>query len=167
MEKLSTIDLTRSRAALGAQKSTPTVFLTHNIKLHNPETRLQMKTLALIAKTFTKPTHHPLHKYVNQATAEKVLSPHKPSNRFFQSPPFNDFNDFTHQQTINPNVQLRRPPNYAMLIINGEKKAAKDLKHSSSHLMVYTEGQHPPKEYTVAAAWCSNANEAFSETLGQ
>lgn len=156
VDKLSTIDLTCARSALGALKSTPKIFLTHNLKLIDPETRIQMKTLSFIAKTLKKTPHHPLHWYLTQARADKVVCHHNPFNCFFQSPLSKEFYDFTDQKTIDPTVQLRRPPNYSTLIMKGEEraaKAAKGLSHSNTHLITYTDGSHLPKEYTGAAAW--------------
>lgn len=73
------------------------------------------------------------------------------------------------KKPFDPNIQLRRPPKYATLILKGEAKAvkaAKGLKHSKYHLIVYTDGSHLPKGYTGAAAWCSNTGKSFLETIG-
>lgn len=82
-KQLSTIDYSCAQAALGALKSTPTIFLEHDIHLTKPKIRLQMKILNFIAKALTRPEKHPLHRFVSNARAKKVRCHHSVFHCFF------------------------------------------------------------------------------------
>lgn len=128
-----------------------------------------MKTLGFIAKTLTRPEHHPLHAFASHARATTVTCHHNPFQRFFQSPLSEEFDAFLRQKTIDPTVKLTKPPNYTTLLQKADGAAARDaksLKPSSQHLITYTDGSHLLTEYTGAAAWCENTDRSMSETLG-
>lgn len=106
IDKLSTIDHTCAREALGALKSTPTIFLDHNLGLTTPKIRLQAKIVQYIAKALTKPPHHPAHHFAAQARSSTPKSHHTPYHRFFQHELCKTFNDYTAQTTLDPTIRL-------------------------------------------------------------
>lgn len=165
----SIIDNSCARSALGALKSTPTVFLEHDLNLTKPTIRLQMKILSFIAKTLTKPERHPLHKFASSARAAKMRCHHSIFHRFFQSDLCLTFDDYTRQKTIDTAIRLSKPPNFSTVIQKGEqlaKSGAKALKHSPQHLLIFTDGSRLPDKGAGAAAWCANSNTSISEHLG-
>lgn len=167
--KLSVIDNTCARAALGALKSTPDVFLAHDLNLINPRIRLQTKILNFIAKTLTKPSHHPLRSFVDHARASKTQCHHNIFQRFFQSNLSTEFDEFARQKTIDPTIRLLKPNNLNTVVQRLEKLAidgAKSLKPSPQHLLISTDGSRLPEKGTGAAAWCSNTDRAVVEYLG-
>lgn len=168
-DKLSTIDHTCARAALGALKSTPAAFLDHDFGLTPPKIRLQAKILQYIAKALTKPNHHPAHGFAAQARSSDPRCHHNPYHRFFQHKLCKTFDNYIAQTTLDPSIQLRRPPNYNTLIRNNEERAkaeAKHLKPNAHHLIMYTDGSRLPKENTAAAAWSQKSNKTMAEGLG-
>lgn len=139
LDKLSVIDHTCARAALGALKSTPTAFLDHNLGLTPPKVRLQAKIVQFIAKALTKPTHHPAHHFAAQAT--HVATTPLTTDSF-------STNCATPLTSTLPKLPLTRQSNYTTLIRQDEERAkseAKHLKPSAHHLVIYTDGSRLPK----------------------
>lgn len=105
-DKLSVIDHTCARAALGALKSTPAPFLDHDFNLTPPRIRLQAKILQYIAKALTKPPQHPAHAFAAQARSSNPRCHHTPYHLFFQHELCRTFDDYTSQTTLDPTIQL-------------------------------------------------------------
>lgn len=167
-EKLSIIDHICARATLGALKTTPSLFLDHDLGLTTPRIRLQAKILKYIAKVLTKTQHHPAHGFAAQARSSNPKSHHTPYHRFFQHKLCKEYDKYTAQTTLDPTVTLRRPLNYTTLLRTSEERAkaeAKHLKPSKHHVIIYTDRSRLPKENTAAAAWSQGLNKSTTEGL--
>lgn len=167
---LSTIDNTSARAALGALPTTPKPFLQHDMNLSRPETRLKAKVMNFIAKALTKPSHHPLFSFIQQAQTTNPKNHRNIFHQFFQHDLGKEFDEFTTQLPVDPTAILSRPDNYSTIIQEIEEVAiqgTKQLKHSKEHLIIYTDGSRIPTKNTTAAAWCQNTNNSLAQFLGK
>lgn len=84
LKDLQVIDLTCARAALGALRTTPAMFLYHDLNLPTPKTRTRAKLMSFVARALNKPDHHPLYEVVQQAQNSNPKAHHNIFHRFFQ-----------------------------------------------------------------------------------
>lgn len=169
IEQLTAIDFTCARAALGAMRTTPAVFLLHDLHLTPAKIRLQSKILNFMARSLTKPQSHPLHQIIQRAQLSKAKSHKDPFDIFFQHPLCDQFREHIVQLPVDPTSTLIRPPNYSTLIQSSETVAKANtlcLKPSHSHTLISTDGSRIPSNNTAAAAWCANTKRSKAVALG-
>lgn len=169
LDKLSIIDHTCARAALGALPSTPAVFLRHDANLIPPKIWIQAKIMNFMASALTKPAHSPIYSFVKQAQNSNPRSHHNPFHRFFQHPVSKELEEFIHQIPLDPSDTLTRPSNYSTVIQENEAMAKADANSLSAtleHVVIFTDGSRIPTSTTAAAAWCKNSDKSVAEHLG-
>lgn len=169
VDQLAAIDNTCARSALGALKTTPTVFLRHNLYMTPPATRLQGKVLGFMARSLAKPTTHPFFKLIQQAQSSTPRSHRNLFHSFFLHPLHNKFKEFITQLPVDPASTLTRPGNLSTIIQlnkNVAKSNAAQLKPSTQHLLIFSDGSRIPGKSMAEAAWCTNNRTSRSEHLG-
>lgn len=168
-DQLAAIDNTCARAALGALKTTPTVFLRHDLSMTPPAARLQSKVLSFMARSLAKSTAHPFHKLIQQSQASIPRSHRNPFHTFFLHPLHAEFKEYVIQLPVDPASTLVRPLNLSTIIQKNEsiaKSNAVQLKPSAQHLLIFSDGSRIPGKTTAAASWCANDGTSRSEHLG-
>lgn len=170
LKELQVIDLICARAALGAMRTTPAYFLYHDLDLPTPKIRTQAKLMSFVGRSLSKPEHHPLYRFVQQAQSTNPKAHHNIYHRFFQHDLGRQFEDIAIQLPVDPTTRLVPPTNF--ITINQKDKDlaitnTKCLKSSQEHLIVYTDGSRVPDHRSAAAAWCENSDTTLSAQLGQ
>lgn len=169
VDQLTAIDNTCARAALGALKTTPAVFLRHDLNMTPPSARLQSKVLNFMARSLAKPSSHPFYKLILQAQLSTPKSHRNPFHTFLLHPLHDQFAGFITQLPVDPASTLKRPENLSTIIQVNEHIAKSDtilLKPSTQHLLIFSDGLRIPDKTTAAAAWCANDRLSRSEHLG-
>lgn len=169
VDQLTAIDNTCARAALGTLKTTPAVFLWHDLNMTPPNARLQSKVLSFMARSLAKPTSHPFYKLIQQAQLPTPKRHRNPFHSFLLQPLYNQFAEFITQLPVDPASNLTRPGNLSTIIqANGsvEESNTKQLKPSNQHLLIFSDGLRIPGKSTEAAAWCANDRLSRTEHLG-
>lgn len=147
----------------------PSIFLDQDFGLTPPAIRLQAKYVQFIAEALRKPTHHPAHAFAAHERSSNPKCHHTPYHRFFQHHLCEHFDEYIAQTSLDPAVQLRRPPNYHTLIrqdADRAKKEAEHLKPPPHHMIIYTDGSQIPTHNTAEAAWSQHSTKSLTEGLG-
>lgn len=167
--KLSVIDNIVARKALGALKSTPLVFLKHDLGLPSPEARLTGKILSFVARVAAKPFDHPLRAFFTHAKSTSPSYHRDPFHAFFQHPLAKEFGPFLDQAPLDPTTPFPSTPNFCTVIQRDKAsalKGAKELIPSSGHVILFSDGSRIPTKNTAAAAWCLNSGHRAVQLLG-
>lgn len=167
--QLTKIDQIGARKALGALRSTPGIFLYHDLNLLQPETRLTNNTLKFIARISAKPTTHPLKHYFDKAKRNHPKAHLDPFDSFYRHELAQTFAEYLDQSPIDPTNPLPVPNNLDFIIQENKKTAiagTKILLPSPEHLTIFSNGSRIPGKNTAAAAWCANSRHQHVKAIG-